>query len=91
LCTGDTRSLIGSEVEKMKFSNTVNGLISKFFKVYFYQNLEAKILVVERIYPLKYRAYKVEICLLYPVVFEDEDQLGQLHKAGLIQGFKRAL
>ena len=30
LFTGDTRSDIGSEAEKMKFANAVNGLVVKF-------------------------------------------------------------
>ena len=33
LFTGDTRSDIGSEAEKMKFANAVNGLIVRFVRL----------------------------------------------------------
>lgn len=33
LFTGDTRSDIGSEAEKMKFANAVNDLISRFVRL----------------------------------------------------------
>ena len=33
LFTGDTRSDIGSEAEKMKFANAVNGLVVKFLRL----------------------------------------------------------
>lgn len=82
LYTGDTRSEIGSEAEKMKFANTVNGLITKFIRLDFDENLQAEILVMERIYPLDYRSYEVEIRQLWVDVFEGD--LLQLHKAGFV-------
>ncbi|MDL1893159.1 hypothetical protein FBQ87_09765, partial [Sphingobacteriales bacterium CHB3] len=33
LFTGDTRSDIGSEAEKMQFANRVNGLVARFVRI----------------------------------------------------------
>lgn len=82
LYTGDTRSEIGSEAGKMKFANAVNGLVAKFIRLDFNEELQAEMLVMERIYPLDYRSYEVEIRQLWLDVFEDE--LQQLHKAGFV-------
>jgi len=84
LYTGDTISKIGSEAEKMKFANGVNGLVTKFIRLDFNEHLQAEMLVMERIYPLDYRGYEVEIRQLWLDVFEDE--LHQLHKAGFYTG-----
>ena len=57
--TGDTRSDIGSEAEKMKFANKINDLVVKFIRLDLQpDNLE--LLVMERLYPLDYRAYEFE-------------------------------
>jgi len=78
----DTRSEIGSEAEKMKFANTINGLAAKFIRLDFDETLQAEMLVMERIYPIDYRAYEIEKRVLWYEVFEDE--LKELHKAGFV-------
>jgi serine/threonine protein kinase len=82
LFTGDTRSDIGSEAEKMKFANAVNELIVKFIRLDYNEELQAEMLVMERLRPMDYRAYEVEIRELWLDVFEDE--LHALHKAGFV-------
>ncbi|MES2734448.1 MAG: hypothetical protein V4714_22060 [Bacteroidota bacterium] len=80
LFTGDTRSDIGSEAEKMKFSNAINGLIVRFVRLDYHEELQAEMLVMERIKPLDFRSYEVERRELWLDVFEDE--LTALHRAG---------
>jgi tRNA A-37 threonylcarbamoyl transferase component Bud32 len=82
LYTGDTRSDIGSEAEKMQYANAVNDLIPKFIRLDFDDNLQAEMLVMERIYPIDYRAYEVEKRELWLDVFLDE--VKQLHDAGFV-------
>lgn len=82
LFIGDTRSDLGSEAEKMKFANTVNGLVARFIRLDFDEALQAEMLVMERIYPIDYRAYEVEKRELWWEVFEDE--VKELHKAGFV-------
>lgn len=82
LYVNDTRSDIGSEAEKMQFANAVNMLVAKFIRLDFDETLQAEILVMERIMPVDYRAYEVEIRQLWFDVFKDE--LKQLHKAGFV-------
>jgi serine/threonine protein kinase len=82
LFTGDTRSDIGSEAEKMKFANTVNDLLTKFIRLDYDEALNAEMLVMERIKPIDFRAYEVEIRELWLEVFEDE--LKTLHQAGFV-------
>lgn len=78
---GDTRSDIGSEAEKMKFANAVNGLVVKFVRLDLFEN-DSEMLVMERLFPLDFRAYEYERRLLWLDVFEDE--LTQLHRAGFV-------
>ena len=78
----DTRSDIGSEAEKMKFANTINGLVARFLRIDFNEALQAEMLVMERIYPIDYRAYEVEKRELWWDVFEHE--IHELHKAGFV-------
>ncbi|MCD6010408.1 MAG: hypothetical protein K0Q79_270 [Flavipsychrobacter sp.] len=78
----DTRSDIGSEAEKMKFANTVNGLVARFIRMDFNESLQAEMLVMERIYPIDYRAYEVEKRELWWEMFEHE--LRELHNAGFV-------
>jgi serine/threonine protein kinase len=78
----DTRSDLGSEAEKMKFANKVNGLVCHFVRLDFDEELKAEMLVLERIYPIDYRAYEVERRELWFDVFQDE--LFQLHTAGFV-------
>jgi len=82
LFIGDTRSDIGSEAEKMKFANTVNDLVSKFIRLDYNEDLQAEMLVMERIYPIDFRAHEVEKRELWLDVFEQE--LSDLHKAGFV-------
>jgi serine/threonine protein kinase len=82
LFTDDTRSDIGSEAEKMKFANLVNDLVVKFIRLDFREDLQAEMLVMERIKPIDYRAFEVEIRELWFEVFEAE--LIDLHKAGFV-------
>lgn len=82
LFTGDTRSDLGSEAEKMKFANTINDLVVKFIRLDYNEELEAEMLVMERIHPIDFRAYEVEIRELWFDVFYDE--IKALHKAGFV-------
>ena len=82
LFTGDTRSDIGSEAEKMMFANAVNELVVKFSRLDFDDDLKAEMLVMERIYPIDFRAHEVEVRALWLDVFEDE--LNALHNAGFV-------
>jgi len=80
LFKGDTRSDIGSEAEKMKFANSVNGLVVKFIRLDIDEDTSSDLLVMERLYPLDYRAYEISKRELWFDVFEDE--LYKLHSAG---------
>ena len=82
LYTGDTRSDIGSEAEKMKFANNVNGLVVKFLRLDTDKNSDSDMLVMERLYPMDFRAYEFEKRELWFDVFEDE--IAELHKAGFV-------
>ena len=81
LFTGDTRSDIGSEAQKMQFANTVNGLVVRFIRLDLF-SMDSEMLVMERLYPLDFRAYEYERRELLLEVFEDE--LRQLHRAGFV-------
>ena len=59
LFTGDTRSDIGSEAEKLKFANHVNGLLVGFVRLDFL-NDDTEMLVMERLYPMDFRAFEYE-------------------------------
>jgi hypothetical protein len=74
LFVGDTRSEIGSQAAKMQFANAVNSWVVKFKRLDFNENIQSEMQVMERIYPLDYRAYEVEIRELWLTVFE-----GNLH------------
>jgi serine/threonine protein kinase len=82
LFSGDTRSDLGSEAEKMKFANSTNDLVSKFIRLEYNDDLQCEMLVMERIKPIDFRAYEVEIRQLWLEVFEDE--LKALHKSGFV-------
>ena len=75
LFLGDTRSDIGSEAEKLKFANGVNDLVARFIRLDFNDDLQAELLVMERIRPIDYRAYEIERRELWYDVFADELQL----------------
>ena len=82
LFVGDTRSEIGSEAEKMRFANGINELVVRFIRLDFQEELQAEMLVMERLHPLDYRSNEVEIRELWLDVFEDE--LQKLHRAGFV-------
>ncbi len=81
LFTGDTRSDIGSEADKMKFANAVNGLVVKFIRLDVFGE-EGEMLVMERLFPWDFRAFEFEKRELMLDVLEDE--LRQLHHAGFV-------
>ncbi|MFD1467052.1 hypothetical protein ACFQ48_02350 [Hymenobacter caeli] len=76
----DTRSDIGSEAEKMRFANEVNDLVVKFHRLEVNEALGVDMLVMERLYPLDFRAHEVEMREIQFDVFADE--LRGLHAAG---------
>lgn len=82
LFTEDTHADIGSEAKKMKFANAINGLLAKFVRLEYNEDLEAEMLVMERLKPLDFRAYEVELRILWYSVFEDE--IAALHRAGFV-------
>ncbi len=82
LFLGDTRSDLGSEAEKMKFANTINDLVVKFIGLDYNEDLQAEMLIMERIHPIDFRAFEVEIRQLWFEVFEYE--IKALHKAGFV-------
>lgn len=78
----DTRSDIGSEAEKMQYANAVNDLVVKFIRLDVDEAMDADMLVMERLYPLDFRAYEFERRELWLDLFEDE--LTALHRAGFV-------
>jgi serine/threonine protein kinase len=80
LFAGDTRSDIGSEAEKMWFANSVNSLVVRFLRMEFSEEHDAEMLVMERLYPMDFRAYEYGKRELWFDVFEHE--IRQLHAAG---------
>lgn len=82
LFSGDTRSDIGSEAEKMRYANDANTLVVKFLRLEANPESGADMLVMERVYPLDFRAYEVERRELWLSVFTDE--LAALHRAGFV-------
>ena len=79
--TDDTRSDIGSEALKLQFANKINDLLVRFIRLD-ELNDEAEVLVMERLYPMDFRAYEYERRELWLNVFEDE--LHKLHKNGFV-------
>ena len=80
--TGDTRSDIGSEAEKMKFANAVNDLVVRFIRLDYDETNRWDMLVMERLIPLDFRSMEVARRQLVVDVFEDE--LQALHRAGFV-------
>ena len=79
---GDTRSDIGPEAEKLRYANAVNGLVARFVRLDVDEQLDMDMLVMERLYPMDFRAYEQERRELWLSVFEDE--LEALHRAGFV-------
>ncbi len=82
LYSGDSRSDIGSEAEKMKFANNVNGLVVKFLGIEIDNDTQNEMLVMERLYPMDFRAYEVIKRELWFDVFVDE--IKELHNSGFV-------
>lgn len=78
----DTRSDIGSEAEKMQYANEINGLIVKFIRLDVDEAMDADMLVMERLYPLDFRAYELEYREAMLEHFERE--VGELYEAGFV-------
>jgi serine/threonine protein kinase len=90
LFTNDTRSDIGSEAEKMKFANNINDLIVKFERLEKNENLKANMLVMERIFPIDFRAHEVEMREIWFDIFEEK--ILELHAKGFVHNdLKRPL
>lgn len=82
LFTGDTRSDVGSEAEKMRFANGVNELVVRFIRLDQNEELHADMLVMERLYPIDFRTYEVEMREIWCDLFTE--QLAELHTAGFV-------
>ena len=82
LFTRNTRSEIGSESQKMQEANKINNLVVNFVRLDFDEQIQAEILVMERIYPIDFRAYEVDMRYLWMDVFEQD--LKQLHQSGFV-------
>jgi hypothetical protein len=81
---GDAHSDIEQEAAAMRFANEVNDLVVKWIRTDFDEQLDADILVMERLYAFDYRAYELEKRELWLEAFEYE--LKQLHEAGWLHG-----
>jgi serine/threonine protein kinase len=78
LFSEDTRS----EAEKLRYANAINELVVKFIRLEYNATLAADMLVMERLYPLDFRAHEIEMRELWLDVFTDE--LRALHAAGFV-------
>lgn len=66
----------------MKVANSINDLVAKFIRLDYSDELQAEMLVMERIRPIDYRAYEIERRELWYELFADE--LAQLHQSGFV-------
>jgi serine/threonine protein kinase len=82
LYSQDTRSDIGSEAEKMRFANRINELVVKFIRLDTDTDSNSEMLVMERLYPMDFRAYETGKRELWMDVFSDE--LNELHRSGFV-------
>lgn len=73
---------LNEEVLKMTFANQVNDLVVHFRRVEAAPDQTTQMLVMERLYPLDFRAYEISRRILWFDVFEHE--LRQLHRAGFV-------
>jgi serine/threonine protein kinase len=90
LYLSDTRTEIGAEARKMQFANTINDLVVQFIRLDFSEELQAELLVMERLQLLDFRTAEREIRQLWLEVFEHK--LLQLHKVGFVhRGLSRDL
>jgi hypothetical protein len=81
---GDAHSDIETEAAAMRFANEINDLVVKLVRTDFDEQLDANVLVMERLYPFDCRAYELEKRELWLEAFEYE--LKQLHEAGWLHG-----
>jgi serine/threonine protein kinase len=82
LYVGDSRTEIGAEARKMQFANQINDLVVRFIRLDFSEELQAEMLVMERLKLLDFRTAEREIRQLWLEVFEYK--LLHLHKAGFV-------
>ena len=80
LFAGDTRSDIGSEAEKMQVANQINSLTVRSLRLDIDNETNSEMLVMERLYPVDFRAHEVQKRELWLEVFEDE--VKELHRKG---------
>lgn len=78
----DASSNIEAEAAAMRYANDINDLVVKLVRIDFDEQLDADILVMERLYGFEYRTYELEQRTLWLEAFEYE--LGQLHEAGWV-------
>lgn len=64
----------------MKFANQVNALVVKVLRLDYDEAKNAEMLVMEKLYPIDFRAFELEKRELWAEVFEDE--IKELHQAG---------
>lgn len=87
--SNETQEEIDIEAEKMLFANAVNGLVVKFHRIDNHPLLDENMIVMERIYPIDFRSYEVEMREIWFDVFED--QLKELHAKGFVHHDLRRL
>lgn len=80
--TDDIHSDIATESAAMRFANDINDLVVKWVRNDFDEQLDADVLVMERLYAYDYRAFELEKRILWLEAFEFE--LRQLHEAGWV-------
>jgi hypothetical protein len=72
------------EEEKMKYANHINGLVVKCYLLDFDEILQPELLVMDQVYKMEYRAYKVEKREMWLKVFPNE--ILELHRSGFVNG-----
>ena len=70
------------EQSQLIFSNGINDLVVKFIRLDYDDAAASNMIVLERLYPVDFRAYELEKRELWFDVFRDE--LQQLHRAGFV-------
>jgi hypothetical protein len=80
--TDDIHSDIDTESTAMRYANDINDLVVKWVRNDFDEQLDADVLVMERLYAYDYRAFELEKRTLWLEAFEFE--LRQLHESGWV-------
>ena len=80
--TPRSRTESGSEFERLRFANAVNGLVVKAGTLDYNEDSEDIWLVMERLYPMDYRAYTNQQRKQWLQMFKQ--QLDELHQAGFV-------